>query len=308
MKFNIEKIHYYLPGIPNQLEDFKNENPNWDLKKIFEKSGVSKIYKSSDDTFEFLKNAFKFFTFDDLSNIDVLIVVNQTAEIKLPSLSNLMQNQLKIKQNVIAFDMGLGCSGFIYALYTALKLLDSEEVKKALVVMCDNYSHYINKNDRTMLPLFSDCVSAVKISNDLNHRIIDYDFGSDGSGGDSLKLTYNKSKNKELFMNGSNVFMFTMSRVPESVRKILQKNNLKNTDIDFYLFHQASQIVLDNLKRNLNLSDNKILISLNNFGNTIASTIPILLSEHYKKFKKGDKIILCGFGVGLSWGTLLVEW
>jgi len=109
-------------------------------------------------------------------------------------------------------------------------------------------------------------------------------------------------------MNGSEVFMFTMSTVPDSIQLVLNKNNLKISDISYYLFHQASKIVLDNLKRKLNLSDDQLLSFFEETGNTVSSSIPILLSKYSKSFKKGDKIIISAFGVGLSWGTLLIEW
>ena len=309
MYFDIEKINFYLPDKYSTLEALGINNPDWDIKKIISKTGVPNIYRSTDDVLPFIKNAFKKFEFKNLSDVDILIVTTQTSDITLPGISNQLQSDLKIKNDVISFDLGLGCSGFIYSLFVALKLMQGEQpIKRSLLIFCDTYSHYIDKHDRTMLPLFSDCVSAVLVTNKNNHKLLDTDFGSDGSGADHLKIFKNDNNEKKLFMNGSEVFMFTMSKVPSSVKIILDRNHLDVTDIDYFIFHQASKIVLENLIRKIDIPISKVITSIEKYGNTVSSSIPIVLSENSDKFKKGDKLILCGFGVGLSWGSILVEW
>ena len=140
-------------------------------------------------------------------------------------------------------------------------------------------------------------------------KIFEIDFGTDGGGYNDLII--NKINNKEiLFMNGAKVFMFTNQAIPDSIKKVIKKRQLKIDQVDYYIFHQASKFVLDNLKDSLMIKKNKMYYGLNNLGNTVSSSIQIALAKLIKKkfLKKNKKVILCGFGVGLSWATLLINW
>jgi len=308
MYFNFKKIDYHLPDDYIEIANLQNEISEWNTDKVIAKTGVKRVYRSNKSVLDLIKDLSKKLNPDDIDQLNVLLTVSQTYGTPLPALSNIIQDILNIKKNVVAFDIGLGCSGFVYALYNALSLMKTSTYQKALLFFSDTYSHYIEKDNRSIYPLFSDCASFVIVSNEPVHKIIDFDFGSDGSGAKHLQMISSPTNEKKIIMNGSEVFMFTMSTVPDSIQLVLNKNNLKISDISYYLFHQASKIVLDNLKRKLNLSDDQLLSFFEETGNTVSSSIPILLSKYSKSFKKGDKIIISAFGVGLSWGTLLIEW
>jgi len=308
MYFNFKKIDYQLPDDYIEIANLQNEISEWNTDKVIAKTGVKRVYRSNKSVLDLIKDLSKKLNPDDIDQLNVLLTVSQTYGTPLPALSNIIQDILNIKKNVVAFDIGLGCSGFVYALYNALSLMKTSTYQKALLFFSDTYSHYIEKDNRSIYPLFSDCASFVIVSNEPVHKIIDFDFGSDGSGAKHLQMISSPTNEKKIIMNGSEVFMFTMSTVPDSIQLVLNKNNLKISDISYYLFHQASKIVLDNLKRKLNLSDDQLLSFFEETGNTVSSSIPILLSKYSKSFKKGDKIIISAFGVGLSWGTLLIEW
>jgi 3-oxoacyl-[acyl-carrier-protein] synthase-3 len=163
-----------------------------------------------------------------------------------------------------------------------------------------------------MISLFSDASSATVITkHTISENVIDFDFGTDGSGYDKLIINEDKHKNNYLSMSGADIFLFTLDVIPNSINKILSRNKLKISDIDHFFFHQASKLVLDNLIRNLNIVDQtKVYSNINIYGNTVSSSIPILLKDAMSKnlLKKGDRILLSGFGVGLSWGSLIIQW
>jgi len=214
----------------------------------------------------------------------------------------------------MAFDINLGCSGFIYALSIIGGLISAGVARNALLICADTYSKYIDKNDRTCRPIFSDGAAAIWLSQSDEESIGPFDFGTDGAGFEDLIVKKNLSNNQaitdKLFMNGSEVFLFTMDAVPSSVNKLLIKAGISLNDIDFFVFHQASKLVIDNLIRKLEINPDKVFINYENIGNTVSASIPIALSDMHKnkKLKKGNLVMLVGFGVGLSWGSTLIRW
>ena len=320
MKIKINSISYYLPVHSESSESLKDDNPDWDIEKIIEKTGIKNrfIATPGESTLDIAFKATRKLILDSpsisLKDIDLLILVTQSSDFILPSGACILQDRLKLSKNTMAFDINLGCSGFIYALSVIGGLISAGVARNALLICADTYSKYIDKNDRTCRPIFSDGAAAIWLSQSDEESIGPFDFGTDGAGFEDLivkkNLLNNQAITDKLFMNGSEVFLFTMDAVPSSVNKLLIKAGISLNDIDFFVFHQASKLVIDNLIRKLEINPDKVFINYENIGNTVSASIPIALSDMHKnkKLKKGNLIMLVGFGVGLSWGSTLIRW
>jgi 3-oxoacyl-[acyl-carrier-protein] synthase-3 len=213
----------------------------------------------------------------------------------------------------MAFDVNLGCSGFVYALAMCSSLIESGIASSGLIVCSETYTKYIDSSDRTCRPLFSDGAAAVLIAKSSDDKIGPFELGTDGSGAEYLIVKPNvdePSLPDKLYMNGSQVFMFTMNRVPKCVDALLDSSAINLNDIDMFIFHQASKLVIENLIRRLELDEEKVFVNYKNVGNTVSASIPIALKDAaiQGRLKEGDTVMLIGFGVGLSWGATLVRW
>ena len=306
----IKSIEYSLPKKVEYLADLKKDNPDWDVKKIYSATGIKKRYVSDEkeDIISLsIKSAKKIFKNFSRKKIDFLIVVTQTSEYKLPSASCILQNQLKLRNDIKAFDINMGCSGFIYGLNIASNLIKNNEGKNGLIICTDVYTKFIKKKNRSCRPIFSDASSSILISADKKNYIGPFQFGTDGKGAFDLSL---KDGNENIYMNGSKVALFSIKRVPESINKLLYKIKKNKNTIDKFIFHQASKYVLDKIYKNMKLDKSKIFQNYKDYENTVSASIPIALKLASKKkyLKNKDQVILTGFGVGLSWGSVFVKW
>ena len=306
----IKSIEYSLPKKIEYLSDLKKDNPNWDVKKIYSATGIKRRYVSDDqeDIISLsVKSAKKIFRNFSRKKIDILIVITQTSDYKLPSVSCILQDQLKLRNDIKAFDINMGCSGFIYGLNIASNLIRNKEGKNCLIICTDVYTKFIEKKNRSCRPIFSDASCSILISADKKNCIGPFQFGTDGKGAFDLSL---KDGNKNIYMNGSKVALFSIKRVPESINKLLYKIKKKKITVDKFIFHQASKYVLDKIYKNMKLDKSKIFQNYKDYGNTVSASIPIALRQASKKkfLKNNDQIILTGFGVGLSWGSVFIKW
>ncbi len=310
----ISKIEYYLPPKISTRDDLIIDNPDWRMGEIEKKTGVIKRHiceKNQTSTDLAVLACNKIFERGvDRKDIDLLIVVTESPEYILPPSSCILQNRIGLNTSVAAFDINLGCSGFVYGLMVADAIMRAQNFSKALLVCVDTYSKYISKNDRTCRPLFSDAASATLLETSKKSLIGPFEIGTDGSGSKNLivnggeNITHNQSDSKNLFMDGAQVFMFTMRAVPLVVQKLIKKSNYSIDDIDLFVFHQASKLVIDNIVRHLDIDDSKVFRNYSDIGNTVSSSIPIALSQIKKegKINKGSLVMIVGFGVGYSWG------
>jgi 3-oxoacyl-[acyl-carrier-protein] synthase-3 len=308
MKIKISAIAYHLPAKAESVEVLKADNPDWDMPKIFEKTGIVTRYISApDETASDLayEAGMKIFKQINSQKIDLLILVTQSPAYALPTTACILQNRFGLSTNCMAFDVNLGCSGFVYALSIAGSLIESGVVKKGLILCSDTYTKYISKNDRTCRPIFSDGAAAILVEKSEGNSIGPFEFGTDGSGSGSLIV-----KDKTLEMQGGSVFLFTMRVVPQSINNLLAKASLTLEDIDLVIFHQASKIVIEALIDQLKLDRKKVFTNYESIGNTVSATIPIALQDASSqgRLKKGDKVMVVGFGVGFSWGATLINW
>ena len=316
----ISDIQYYLPPKLLSNEDLVFDNPDWRMDDIEKKTGIKYRYICEDAQTSkdiALLACEKIFNSNvRRSDIDFLIVITESPEYIAPAMSCDLQNSLGLETSIASFDVNLGCSGFVYGLMVADSILCANNYSNGLLVCVDTYSKYISSNDRTCRPLFSDAASATLITASKKKTVGPFVLGTDGSGYKDL-MVKNSGTIKDIdidrnlyFMNGSAVFMFTMRVVPKAVNDLLIKEKCNTEDIDLFVFHQASKLVIDNLKRLLKLSNEKVFENYQLVGNTVSSSIPIALSQakSAKKIKKGSIVMLVGFGVGLSWGATIIRY
>lgn len=316
MKTTIKKIEYYLPNVTENGQDLLNDNPDWSIEDIQSKTGIYQRHiATEEDMIEMARLATEKL-FDNGVNrdvIDLLILVTQSPAYPLPTSACILHGKLNLKKSCMAFDVNLGCSGFVYALAMCSSLIESGIASSGLIVCSETYTKYIDSSDRTCRPLFSDGAAAVLIAKSSDDKIGPFELGTDGSGADYLIVKPNVDKPSlpdKLYMNGSQVFMFTMNRVPKCVDALLDSSAINLNDIDMFIFHQASKLVIENLIRRLELDEEKVFVNYKNVGNTVSASIPIALKDAaiQGRLKEGDTVMLIGFGVGLSWGATLVRW
>lgn len=319
----IAGLEYCLPERVEANEEMLRENPDWKLEKIVEKTGITRRYLAAPDQ-----------TASDLcveaaetllgkaplerQTVDTLLFCTQSPDFTLPTSACIIQNRLGLSTGTAAFDFNLGCSGFVYGLAVAGSMIEAGLSENVLLLCGDTYTKYIDLHDRTCRPIFSDAGTAAWVRRSERPRLGPFDLGTDGSGYCNLIVPNSGARpagnggpgGSALHMDGASVFMFTMSAVPENVRRLLSKAGLQKEQVDSFFFHQASRVVLDGITRNLQLPPDKVVRELEDVGNTVSATIPIALkrSADAGRLRPGQRVLLCGFGVGYSWGACLLEW
>jgi 3-oxoacyl-[acyl-carrier-protein] synthase-3 len=320
MKVAIEKIEYYLPENKLDGNELLRDNPDWRIQDIEAKTGITRRYKagigeSVIDMAE--KAANKLFATNidiDKASIDFLILVTQVSSYTLPTSACILQDRLGLKTSTMAFDVNLGCSGYVYALSIAAGLIESGQANRGVIICSDHYTSKIDPHDRTCRPIFSDAAAATIVGKSLIDGISAFDLGTNGSGYKNLIIPNDGddiegAKPGFLFMAGAAVFLFSMSMVPKCINNVLAKSGKNITDVDLFVFHQASKVVIDKITAKLNLPIEKVYTNYQHIGNTVSATIPIALKDAYEdgSLRAGDCSMLVGFGVGYSWGGCIIE-
>ena len=237
----------------------------------------------------------------DLSNIDCLVLVSQNQDIKIPHSSALLQSELNLSKNCACYDIALACSGYVYALSNIISFMNFNGLQNGLLFTCDPYSKIIDKNDKNTVLLFGDAATVTYISKDYKIEAKNFAFGTDGSAYKSIFC-----EKDILSMNGQAVFNFAATTVVKHINDFLSKNNLNKDDIDLFLFHQGSKYIIDTLSKRLNLNPDNVPFLAASYGNTVSSSIPLML-ENFIKEKRYDKILITGFGTGLSYASGLLK-
>lgn len=266
--------------------------------------------------------------------IDILIFVSQTADYILPSSSNLLQNRLGLSKDCFCLDISLGCSGYIYGLSVISNLLQNSNFKKGLLLVGDTISTYTSQFDKSVHPLFGDAgtATAIEFFESSNNNWI-FDIGTDGSGSNAIKIEDGGSRNRttinsfdfhsinsedinsgkrrrvDLKLDGIDVFNFAITTVPKSINNLLLYASINSGIIDFYFLHQANLFMNETIRKKLKIEKEKLPSSIQNFGNTNGASIPLTIVQAYKNINsiRDFKVLLCGFGVGLSWGSVLMN-
>ena len=311
----ISEIQFVLGSHAEGLDALATDNAGWAVDEIVKKTGVHNRHLISEEesAFTMAKEATnKLLETVDQKNIDGLIYITQSPDSQIPATSCVLQSVCGLPKKTLAFDLNQGCSGFVYGLSVATSLISNNAIRNCILVCAETYSKYIAPDDRACRPIFSDGASATLIDPAISGEIGPFVFSTDGGGAQNLMLAPSQIIRNEtartraggptLHMNGAKVLHFTMAQVPKFTHELLAKASLKENDIDMFIFHQASDLVLDNLIRLLGLPSHKVVRHLEKIGNTVSSTIPIAyeLERRAGRIQPGMTILLMGFGVGYS--------
>ncbi|MEZ5104239.1 MAG: beta-ketoacyl-ACP synthase III [Draconibacterium sp.] len=251
--------------------------------------------------------------------IDMLICATITPDMPFPATANIIANKVGI-HNAWSFDINAACSGFIFALSTAVQFIESGRYKKVIVVAADMMSAITNYKDRTTCPLFGDAGTAILLEPTTeNIGVIDYINRVDGLGrhhlhmkaGGSLRpASFETVERGEHFVyqEGQAVFKAAVSSMADIAVEIMQKHNLTADDVAWLVPHQANMRIIDATARRMGVGKEKVMINIQNYGNTTAATIPLCLWDYEKQLQKGDNIILAAFGAGFTWGSVYLKW
>lgn len=255
----------------------------------------------------------------DKNEIDLIIIATSTPDYSMPSSAAIVQDKLGIKAS--GFDLEAACTGFVYGLVTGYSFIKSGIYKKVLVIGADAFSRLLDWEDRGTCILFGDGAGAVVLGEVETGGYLSSDLQADGSGanelivpssGSKIPFTEEVLKNREHYvkMNGREIFKFAVKVFPDTVEKSLEQANLNVDDIDMFIPHQANIRIIESIAKRFKQPLEKFYINLDKYGNTSAATIPIALDEAVKesRIKKGDKIIMVGFGGGLTYGSTIFQW
>lgn len=306
MNAYIRAIEYYLPEKVLTNSELSRLFPEWSAEKVFDKLGIKQRHISEQNesaSFMAIKAAEKLFLHNEnikREDIDFILFCTQSPDYRLPSSACIIQNKLGIAKNSGALDFDLGCSGWVYGLALAKGLIFSGSAKNILLLTGETYTKYIAENDKSNRAIFSDGASACVISCEKGFASLgNFVFGTDGSRAEDLIM-----KPEGLFMNGGNIFAFTLKVIPSVIHDVLAKNFVQPEHVGLYVMHQANKFMLESLRKKMNVSDEKFLIDLDE-GNTVSSTVPVALKNAYDsgKIHTGSNVIISGFGVGLSWSA-----
>jgi 3-oxoacyl-[acyl-carrier-protein] synthase-3 len=251
--------------------------------------------------------------------IDLVICATITPDMLFPATANIISDKAGLK-NAFSFDLSAACSGFLFALQTGAAFIEAGQYRKIIIVGADKMSSITDYTDRTTCPLFGDASAAVLLEPTTeNVGVIDHIFRVDGSGrkflhmkagGSARPATHETVDAKEhyIYQEGQAVFKFAVINMADIAVEIMHRNNLKAEDIAWLVPHQANLRIIDATGRRMGLPPEKVMINIQNYGNTTAATIPLVLAEFESKLRKGDNLILAAFGGGFTWGSLYLKW
>lgn len=330
MKTFIKAISYYLPAKIVTNDDLVKEFPEWTVEKVANKVGVNQrhIVAENETASDMATQAAeKLFTEYGInrSTIDFVLLCTQSPDYFLPTSACLIQERLGLRTDIGALDFNLGCSGFVYGLSLAKGLITAHIAQNVLLLTAETYSKHIHPKDKGNRTIFGDASAATLISTDGFASIEDFSLGTDGRGAENLIIkkgglrqpntkddlifdeSGNPSSSDYLYMDGSEIFNFTSEAVPILVEQVLKRNQLKKDDIQLFVFHQANKYMMNYLRKLIDIDPERFYFCLENVGNTVSSTIPIALCEAQKQGKLKGNILLAGFGVGYSWGGVIIK-
>ena len=328
-------ISYFLPAneVTNDDLAFAYCNPKWSAANIFKKTGIRSRHVVSDELTSDLACHAAGRLLDETSidreSIDFVLLCTQSPDYFLPTTACIVQHRLGLSRSTGAFDFNLGCSGYVYGLATAKGLLAAGIAKRLLLITAETYSRHIHPMDKSSRTIFGDAATATYIDLETPPRLGEFVLGTDGSGAQNLIIpagamacrhsgetameitddSGNVRSQDNLYMNGPEIFSFTLRTVPDLARQTLEKNKLTDKEIDLYVFHQANQFMLDTLRQKLEIESDRFFVDMEDVGNTVSSTIPIALRRAMDKglIKPGSKVLIAGFGVGYSWGATVLH-
>ena len=303
------------------LETMVDTNDEW----ITSRTGIKerRILKDSDKGTSFLaieaaKDLIRKGNIDP-AEIDLLIMATATPDLPVAATGVYVATEIGAV-NAFAYDLQAACSSFLYGMSTAAAYIESGRYKKVLVIGADKMSSIIDYTDRTTCIIFGDGAGAALFEpTDEGLGLQDEIMRSDGSGRNFLKIDAGGSlfpataqtvadKRHYVFQDGKTVFKFAVTNMADVSAQIMERNNLTNEDVDWLVPHQANRRIIDATSGRMGLDDSKVLMNIQRYGNTTSATLPLLLSDFEKQFKKGDNLIFASFGGGFTWGSVYLKW
>jgi 3-oxoacyl-[acyl-carrier-protein] synthase-3 len=300
----IKEIASYLPE--NKISNYdKKEKFEMDDDFIENKIGVrcQAIKEIDEKASDLCVKAFESLTKKIALNkaeIDCCIVVTQNPDYNIPHTSAIVHGKLELSQQCACFDISLGCSGYIYGLSAIISFMKNNSLEHGLLFTSDPYSDIIDIEDKNTALLFGDGATVTYIGEDGVFIPRDFSFGTNGKDYKELLCE------EKLYMNGRAVFNFAATTIPKHIEELLHKNNLENSDVDKYVLHQGSKYIVDTIRKRLKVSEDKVPFDMHEYGNTVSSSIPIILEKEIIK-EENKRFLISGFGVGLSWGSAIIE-
>ncbi|MFQ5490736.1 MAG: 3-oxoacyl-ACP synthase III family protein [Phycisphaerae bacterium] len=319
-------IQFYLPAGVRTNEELVAANPGWSAEAIYAKTGIrARHITSAGETAADLGHAAAEGLLDEVGlnrgDIDVLLFCTQSPDYFLPSTACLLQDRLGLPVSCGALDYNLGCSGFTYGLWLARALVHSESARNVLLVVADTYSKYCDPHDLATVTIFGDAGAAALISASPEQcvaRLGPTVVGTDGRGGANLivrggcaRLPQSAApQDRHLFMNGPEIFSFTLTSVKAGIDRLLDQVGLEWEEVDWFLFHQANRFMLDRLRSIMRIPESKLPVDMEDVGNTVSASIPLLMRRRMDQgcFQPGQRCVLAGFGVGYSWAMTELTW
>ena len=334
MKAIIKAIEYYVPEGVLTNEQLAAEFPEWTPDRIEKKLGIVTRHIAGPDECASdlgVGAAKQLFASGACApgDVDYLLFCTQSPDFFLPTTACLMQDRLGIPKTAGALDFNLGCSAFVYGLGLAKGLVETGQARNVLLVTAETYSKHMHPKDKGVRTLFGDGAAAALVSEapgaDAPGGLGPFVYGTDGSGGGALCVRSGAMRSHDgpdhvtaghpfpdsaLYMDGGAIFNFTLKVVPESLGALLTRTGLGLNDVDLFVFHQANVYMLDFLQKKCAIPNEKFYLCMKPFGNTVSSTIPIALCHAWRegRIRPGSKVVIVGFGVGLSWASALIEW
>lgn len=308
MKAYIQDIAYYLPEQVLTNAQLAELFPEWTADKVADKLGITERHIAAPNetvTDMAVRAAENLFAqgIAKREDVDFILLCTQSPEYYLPSSACLVQSRLGLSTHCGALDFNLGCSGYEYGLALAKGLIVSNTAKCVLLITAEQYTKYLAEDDKGNRTIFGDGASATIVSTTGFAEIGESVVGTDGRGAEYLIA----SKDKPLYMDGKAIFDFSADVVPEMVAEVLAKNGLKQEQINLFVFHQANKYMINYLRKLLEIDKEHFYIFMEHVGNTVSSTIPIALCEARKEGRLQGNVLLAGFGVGLSWGAVVIK-
>lgn len=331
----IKAIASYLPAGILTNEELAEDLGGWDAQKILEKTGIAvrRIAAAQECSSDLgVKAAERLFekTGCAPSGIDFLLFCTQTPDYFLPTTACLVQDRLGLRLDCGALDFNQGCSGYVYGLGLAKGLIESGNAENVLLITAETYSKFINPRDRSVRTIFGDGAAATLLTAvDSEKQLMGpFVFGTDGRGAQELIVPAggmrrplgstveqqdargNWRSEHNLYMNGPEIYTFTMKTVPKLLDELLVKSGRTVEQVNHFFFHQANKFMLDRLRGRTTIPAEKFWVDMQDTANTVSSTIPIALEKALcrRQIRSGDTLALVGFGVGYSWGAALIEW
>ncbi len=334
----IRAIEFHLPQTVVSNDDLARDFPGWPVEKIGQKTGIRERHIaapgecSSDLAVAAARRLFDSGACTP-TDVDFILLCTQSPDYFLPTTACLVQERLGVPTTAGALDFNLGHSGYVYGLALATGLVERGMAQTVLLITAETYSKFIHRGDKSVRTIFGDAATATLVSGvegPDTPSLGPFVFGTDGKGAanlivptggmrcgrtpESAVATEDESGNirsrDNLYMNGAEVFAFTLRTVPAAVNALLEKAEINQEDVDLFIFHQANRHILETLRKQLKIAQERFFIYLENCGNTVSNTLPIALkaATQQNRIRKGDRVMLVGFGVGYSWSGALVRW